>query len=262
MLIRPGGLDRLTSIDAGQRHACRAACAALLGWGSGAQRRRIDDTETTPQAGGSRAFFATDPVDYPGPPVTFRRSIVWALAACVVAGCSKGATITPLTTRQTDPFCVDVTAFQAKAAALEAASTQGDLATVRTNVDAVNAALQALVTDAAKLPDKVNGHFVRDDLGVAAGTYSALKDALAGAKEGDPNALTTALASVENKEGQTFTSATGRLDAYTKKACNLVVSNPTTTLATTTTTGVVGPVGPTTSAAVTTTTAVSTTSTP
>lgn len=181
----------------------------------------------------------------------------WASGAAVVcalvsAGCSAGANVSPITIGRSDTLCTDMGAFQGQAAQLEAASVQGDLTTIRTQVSGAADALAHLQADAAKLPDKVNGHLVRDDLAVAASTYSALKDALAAAKDGDPNGLTNALASVQSKEGQQFTQATGRLDAYTKKVCGLVVSSPTSTNPSSTTTQVVGPVGSTTTVPTTT----------
>jgi hypothetical protein len=191
-----------------------------------------------------------------------------ALSALVLAGCSGGANISPITIGSHDKLCTDVAAFQAQAAALEAESATGSLATVRSAVSAVKASLDTLQADAAKLPDKVNGHLVRDDLATAASTYSALDAALAAANPTDPNALQGALTSVLNKEGQAFTQATGRLDAYTKKVCGLVVNNPTTTTtplsttttvptgATTTAAPVVGPVATTTSVAPAATTSV------
>ncbi|MHB8467290.1 MAG: hypothetical protein ACYDD7_20950 [Acidimicrobiales bacterium] len=169
-----------------------------------------------------------------------------ALVALVLAGCAHGPTIAPITIGLSDPLCKDSVTFQAQAAALEAASTQGDLASVHAAVTTVHTALRTLEADAAKLPDKVNGHLVKDDLGIAKATYAALDSALAAANPADSNALRNALASVQDKEGQVFTAATGRLDAYTKKVCNLVVTTPTSTVAptapTTTSGGVVGPV--------------------
>jgi outer membrane murein-binding lipoprotein Lpp len=165
------------------------------------------------------------------------------VGALALAGCSSGPTIAPITIGKSDQLCTDTSTFQAQAAALEAASTTGDLTSLQKEAKATHDALAQLQTDAAKLVDKVNGHLVKDDLATAAATYAALTDALNAANPSDPNALSKALASVQAKEGQTFTQATTRLDAYTKKVCGLTTA--TTTTGGPTTTSTVVPVGPT-----------------
>lgn len=170
------------------------------------------------------------------------------VCALALSACSSGPSISPITIGRSDKLCTDIAAFQSEAAALEAASTNGDLASLQKEAKATRDALVMLQTDAAKLPDKVGGHLVKDDLATAAGTYSALVDALNAANPSDPNALSKALASVQAKEGQAFTAATTRLDAYTKKVCGLVTATTTTSTSgpsTTTTSTTVVPVGPT-----------------
>jgi hypothetical protein len=167
------------------------------------------------------------------------------VAAFALAGCSSGATINPKTLGPHDKLCVDTLAFQSQAAALEQASTSGTLSDLQTVSAATRDALKGLVTDAATLPDKVNGHLVRDDLATAAATYTALAQQLQAASPSDPNAVSTALSAVQSKEGQAFTDATGRLDAYTSKVCGLSPNGPPTTAPASATSTSVAPIGPT-----------------
>jgi len=170
-----------------------------------------------------------------------------ALGAIVLAGCSSGPTVTVGDGRGS-AFCTDVAKFRDQANALEAAAGK-DLASVRTQADATRDQLITLQTE-ANPADRVNGHLVKDDLQTAVDTYKALAGGLDSANASDPNAVSKVLASVQSSEGGPFTSASGRLDAYTKSACGVTVSAVTTTTvapATTTSSGpttTIAPVGP------------------
>ena len=148
-----------------------------------------------------------------------------AVTAIALAGCSSSAKVT-LGDGKGSPFCADVAKFQEQAHALEAAAS-GDLATLRTQADLTRDQLVALQKE-ANPADRVNGHAVKDDLAVAVDTYKALAGGLDTANASDPNAVTTVLASVKDKEGGPFTASSGRLDAYAKQACGIAVTAAST----------------------------------
>ena len=207
----------------------------------------------------------------PTGPKTLKLIAGMAVAAIAVAGCSSGATVT-VGDGKGSAFCNDVLKFRDQANALEAAASQG-LPALRTQADLTRDQLITLQNE-ANPADRVNGHPVKDDLQTAVTTYKALAGGLDSADPNDPAAVTKVLNGVQSSEGGAFTTATGRLDSYTQKACGVKVTaattstapapTTTTTTATSTTstngapTGPVGPVvtgpSPTTSAATTATT--------
>lgn len=162
------------------------------------------------------------------------------MAAVGLTGCSKGATITGTAVGGT-PFCVDAGKFQAQAQALEAAAG-ADLGTLQQQMSMTRDVLVKLQGEAPA--DKVNGHPLKGDITTVVDVYGALAAQLQGADPKDPQAVTKALAGVQAKDGESFTQAADRLDAYTKQVCKISVSAAVTTIPVGASTTSVSPIGP------------------
>jgi hypothetical protein len=158
-----------------------------------------------------------------------------ALVAVVLGGCAGGAVIKPPSVGPGSKFCTAVTAFGTAADPFNNAGAD-NRTTLLPLVSGMATTLKSLQAQAPSA-DTVNGKSLKADIGTMATTMQDLATQL----QQSTDAKVT-LNAVNAKDGQAFTDAVGRFDAYAGTVCK--VTGPATSLATTSTTGAIGPTAP------------------
>ena len=162
----------------------------------------------------------------------------WMASVALVAtlaGCGASAVIKS-TTASGSPFCNHIGAFATQAAPLNDAAGEGR-STLLQVLPPIVTALQSLQKE-APAGDTVNTKPLSADIGTMARVMQDLVSELQTTTD-----VPAALSAVHTKDGQAFTDAVGRFDAYASQQCKVGQAVPTLPSSTT-----VAPTGPTTTA--------------